>query len=237
MYKRILLKLSGEALQSKNGSGYNNVVVKNLCNQIKEIHNLGVEVTIVVGGGNIIRGKFASDLGIERAQADYMGMLATVINGLAIQGALEQIGVTTRVQTAVGMDKVAEPYIYRRALRHLEKKRVVVFVGGTGNPYFSTDTAAALRASELDVDIILMAKNGTDGVYSADPNSDNNAVKYDKISYMDVIAKDLQVLDHTAASMCHENNIDLLVFDINESDSIVKAVNQEKIGTLVTKEV
>ncbi|MFV0255214.1 MAG: UMP kinase [Erysipelotrichaceae bacterium] len=236
MYKRILLKLSGEALQSKDGKGYDQEVMSNLCRQIKEVHQAGVEVTIVVGGGNIIRGKMASQFGIDRTQADYMGMLATVINALAIQGALEQIGVQTRVQSAIQMDKVAEPYIHRRAIRHLEKGRVVVFAGGTGSPYFSTDTTAALRASELTADIILMAKNGTDGVYSADPNLDKNAVKYDKISYIDVISKNLQVLDHTAASMCQENNIDLLVFDINGKNTIIKAVNKENIGTLITKE-
>lgn len=237
MYKRILLKLSGEALQAKDGGGYDQKILENLAKEIQEVYNKGVEIAIVVGGGNIIRGKFADQLGVERTQADYMGMLATVINGLAIQSALEKHNIPTRVQSAISMDKVCEPYIYRRAIRHLEKNRVVIFAGGTGNPYFSTDTAAALRAKEIDADIILMAKNGVDGVYSADPNLDKTAVKYDKISYMDIISNDLKVLDATAASMCNENAIDLIIFDINTYGNIIKVVAEEEIGTLVTKEV
>ncbi len=236
MYKRVLLKLSGEALQSKDSSGgFDQKVLEGLATQIKEVFEKGVQVAIVVGGGNFIRGKFAEQLGIERTQADYMGMLATVINALAIQSTLEKFGVPTRVQSAIPMEKIAEPYIYRRAIRHLEKGRVVIFAAGTGSPYFSTDTTAALRASEINADIILMAKNGVDGVYTSDPKKDKNASKYDTITYRELINKSLQVIDATAASMCDENNIDLLIFDINGDDTIVKAVNQENIGTLVSR--
>ena len=215
MYKRVLLKLSGEAL-SGNGNNFDPEVLKHLALELKEVHKLGIEVAIVVGGGNFIRGKTAASIGIERVQADYMGMLATIINALAIQSSLEQVEVPTRVQTAIDMPKVAEPFIVRRAIRHLEKGRIVIFGGGTGSPYFSTDTTAALRASEIKADVILMAKNGVDGVYSADPKIDKTAVKYDKLTYMDVIKQGLMVMDTTATSMCMDNNIDLLVFNMNE---------------------
>ena len=236
MYKRVLLKLSGEAL-SGNGNNFDPEVLKHLALELKEVHKLGIEVAIVVGGGNFIRGKTAASIGIERVQADYMGMLATIINALAIQSSLEQFEVTTRVQTAIDMPKVAEPFIVRRAIRHLEKGRIVIFGGGTGSPYFSTDTTAALRASEIKADVILMAKNGVDGVYSADPRIDKTAVKYDKLTYMDVIKQGLMVMDTTATSMCMDNNIDLLVFNMNETGNILKACKGEQIGTIVKKEI
>lgn len=236
MYKRVLLKLSGEAL-SGNGNNFDPEVLKHLALELKEVHKLGIEVAIVVGGGNFIRGKTAASIGIERVQADYMGMLATIINALAIQSSLEQVEVPTRVQTAIDMPKVAEPFIVRRAIRHLEKGRIVIFGGGTGSPYFSTDTTAALRASEIKADVILMAKNGVDGVYSADPKIDKTAVKYDKLTYMDVIKQGLMVMDTTATSMCMDNNIDLLVFNMNETGNILKVCKGEQIGTIVKKEI
>ncbi len=235
MYKRVLLKLSGEAL-SANGNSFDPEILKNLATQIKEIHLMGVEVAIVVGGGNFIRGKMASDLGIDRVQADYMGMLGTMINALAIQGALENCDVPTRVQSAIEMSKIAEPFIVRRALRHIEKGRVVIFGAGTGSPYFSTDTTAALRASEIKADVILMAKNGVDGVYTADPKLDPNAIKYSFLTYMECLQKGLQVMDTTATSMCMDNDIDLVVFNMNENGNIKKAVMEESIGTIVKKE-
>ncbi|MEG0076724.1 UMP kinase [Anaerorhabdus sp.] len=236
MYRRVLLKLSGEAL-SANGNNFDPEILKNLADEIKEIHEQGVDLAIVVGGGNFIRGKTAESIGIDRVQGDYMGMLATVINALAVQGALEQAGVPTRVQTAIEMNKIAEPFIVRRALRHLEKGRVVIFGGGTGNPYFSTDTTAALRASEIKADVILMAKNGVDGVYSADPKKDKTAVKFEQLTYMDLIQQELQVMDTTATSMCMDNKVDLVVFNMNERGNIKKAVMQEKIGTVIKKEI
>ena len=232
MYKRILLKLSGEAL-SGQGTNFDPEILKSLASQIKEIQDLGVVIAIVVGGGNFIRGKMAEKMGIERVQADYMGMLATVINALAIQSSLEQIEVPTRVQTAIEMNKVAEPFIARRAIRHLAKGRVVIFGAGTGSPFFSTDTTAALRASEIKADVILMAKNGVDGVYSADPKLDPNAVKYDRLTYMDLIQKGLAVMDTTATSMCMDNHIDLIVFNMNQEGNIKRAVMGESIGTIV----
>ena len=234
MYKRVLLKLSGEAL-SANGNSFDPTVLANLARELKEVHELGVDLAIVVGGGNFIRGKIAEQMGIERVQADYMGMLATVINALAVQRALEKEGVDTRVQTAVEMQKVAEPFIVRRALRHLEKGRIVIFGAGTGNPYFSTDTTAALRASEIKADVILMAKNGVDGVYNADPKIHPDAVKYDALSYMDLIQEGLQVMDTTATSMCMDNEIDLVVFNMNEPGNIVKAVRENVSGTTISK--
>lgn len=234
MYKRVLLKLSGEAL-SANGNSFDPTVLANLARELKEVHELGVDLAIVVGGGNFIRGKIAEQMGIERVQADYMGMLATVINALAVQSALEKEGVDTRVQTAVEMQKVAEPFIVRRALRHLEKGRIVIFGAGTGNPYFSTDTTAALRASEIKADVILMAKNGVDGVYNADPKTHPDAVKYDALSYMDLIQEGLQVMDTTATSMCMDNEIDLVVFNMNEPGNIVKAVRENVSGTTISK--
>ena len=224
MYKRVLLKLSGEALSSPEAA-FDPEILKRLAKELKEVQKLGVELAIVVGGGNFIRGKMM----------DYMGMLGTVINALAVQNALEQEGVQTRVQTAVEMQKVAEPFILRRALRHLEKGRIVIFGAGTGSPYFSTDTTAALRASEINADVILMAKNGVDGVYDSDPKKNPNAKKYDTLNYMDVLNEGLQVMDSTAISMCMDNDIDLVVFNMNEPGNIVKAVRREVNGTTITK--
>lgn len=235
MYQRILLKLSGEALAGAN-NGFDPVVLASIAEEVKSMRNLGVEVAIVVGGGNFIRGKFAEQMGIDRVQADYMGMLGTVINAIAIQGVFEKHGLETRIQSAIEMSKIAEPFIVRKAIRHLEKGRVVIFAAGTGSPYFSTDTTAALRASEISANVILMAKNGVDGVYSADPKKDSTAVKYDRLSYMEILQKQLQVMDTTAISMCMDNNIDLVVFNMNQAGNILKAVSGEKIGTLVTKE-
>lgn len=234
MYKRVLLKLSGEALSSPTAA-FDPEILKRLAKELKEVQKLGVELAIVVGGGNFIRGKMMAEMGMNRAQADYMGMLGTVINALAVQNALEQEGVQTRVQTAVEMQKVAEPFILRRALRHLEKGRIVIFGAGTGSPYFSTDTTAALRASEIDADVILMAKNGVDGVYDSDPKKNPDAKKYDTLNYMDVLNKGLQVMDSTAISMCMDNDIDLVVFNMNEPGNIVKAVRREVNGTTITK--
>ena len=213
-YKRVLLKISGEALAGDQGFGINPIVVKDIAQQIKDAKDLGVEIAIVCGGGNIWRGKTGADMGMERASADYMGMLATVMNGLALQNALESIGLETRVMTAIDMKEVAEPYIRRRAVRHLEKGRIVIFSAGTGSPYFTTDTTAALRAAEIHADVILMAKNGVDGVYSADPKLDPNAVKFDKLTYLDVLNKDLKIMDQTAITLCKDNNIDLSVFNM-----------------------
>lgn len=235
MYKRVLLKLSGEALSGKE-KNFDPEVLKSLATEIKEAQQLGVEIAIVVGGGNFIRGKTVADIGIDRVQGDYMGMLATIINALAIQSALEGVGVDTRVQTSIEMEKVAEPFIQRRAIRHLEKGRVVIFGGGTGSPYFSTDTTAALRASEIKADVILMAKNGVDGVYSADPKKDPSATKFEHLTYMDLLSKGLAVMDSTATSMCMDNNMELMVFNMNETGNIVKAMKGEKIGTIINKE-
>ena len=235
MYKRVLLKLSGEALSGKE-KNFDPEVLKSLATEIKEAQQLGVEIAIVVGGGNFIRGKTVADIGIDRVQGDYMGMLATIINALAIQSALEGVGVDTRVQTSIEMEKVAEPFIQRRAIRHLEKGRVVIFGGGTGSPYFSTDTTAALRASEIKADVILMAKNGVDGVYSADPKKDPSATKFEHLTYMDLLNTGLAVMDSTATSMCMDNNMELMVFNMNERGNIVKAMKGEKIGTIINKE-
>ena len=234
MYKRVLLKLSGEALSSKEHA-FDPTILHKLALELKDVYELGVEMAIVVGGGNFIRGKFCQEMGMERTQADNMGMLATVINALAVQNALEQVGVPTRVQTAIDMKKVAEPYILRKCLRHLEKGRVVIFGAGTGNPYFSTDTTAALRASEIKADVILMAKNGVDGVYSADPKKDPTATKFDTLTYMDLINKGLQVMDITATSMCMDNDVDLVVFNMNQEGNILKAVKGEVDGTTISK--
>ena len=233
MYKRVLLKLSGEALSSEKDL-FDKAVLDDLARQIKEISEMGIEVAIVVGGGNFIRGKMAEEIGIDRAQVDSMGMLGTVINALAIQGALENLNVETRVQTAIEMTKIAEPFIPRRAIRHLEKGRVVIFGAGTGSAFFSTDTTAALRASEISADVILMAKNGVDGIYNADPKLVPTAVKYDSLTYMQVLQEQLQVMDATATSMCMDNKIELLVFNMNEKDNIIKAVKGDSKGTLVT---
>ncbi|UUX34643.1 UMP kinase [Fundicoccus culcitae] len=232
-YKRIVLKLSGEAMAGEDGFGINPKVIKEMVEEIKEIYQLGVEIAIVVGGGNIWRGSVGEEMGMERAQADYMGMLATVMNALALQDVLENNDVPTRVQTSVEMRQIAEPFIRRRAIRHLEKKRVVIFAGGTGNPYFTTDTTAALRAAEIEADVILMAKNNVDGVYNADPKIDANAVKYDNLSHMDVIAKGLKVMDSTASSLSMDNDIPLIVFNLNKPGNIKRVVLGESIGTIV----
>ena len=234
MYKRVLLKLSGEALSSTEGI-FDPVVLDDLSSQIKTIVDNGVEVAIVVGGGNFVRGRMAEDLGIDRIQVDYMGMLGTVINALAIQGSLEGNGVATRVQTAIDMTKVAEPFIPRRAVRHLEKGRVVVFGAGNGSAFFSTDTTAALRASEIKADVILMAKNGVDCVYNEYPNVNPDAVRYDSLSYMDVLQQELTIMDSTATSMCMDNDIDLVVFNMNEKNNIIKAVKGEAVATHISK--
>ena len=207
--------------------------ISSIAKQVKEVAELGVEVAVVVGGGNIWRGKTGSELGMDRATADYMGMLATVMNSLALQDALEQQGIGTRVQTSIEMRQVAEPYIRRRAIRHLEKSRVVIFAAGTGNPYFSTDTTAALRAAEIEADVILMGKNNVDGVYSADPVKDSSAVKFDQLSYLDLIKDGLAVMDSTASSLCMDNDIPLIVFSIMEEGNIKRAVLGESIGTVV----
>ncbi len=232
-YKRVVLKLSGEALAGDKGFGINPDVIKSIAIQIKELAELDVEVAVVVGGGNIWRGKTGEEMGMDRATADYMGMLATVMNSLALQDSLEQLGIETRVQTSIEMRQVAEPYIRRRAIRHLEKGRVVIFAAGTGNPYFSTDTTAALRAAEIEADVILMAKNNVDGIYSADPNIDRNAKKYDELSYLDLLKQGLAVMDSTASSLCMDNNIPLIVFSISEEGNIKRAVLGEAIGTIV----
>lgn len=235
MYRRVLLKLSGEAL-SGSGKNFDSDVLHRLAMQIKEAQELGVEIAIVVGGGNFIRGKHVADIGIDRVQGDYMGMLATIINAMAIQSSLEAVGIDTRVQTAIDIPKIAEPYIQRRAIRHLEKGRVVIFGGGTGSPFFSTDTTAALRASEIKADVILMAKNGVDGVYSDDPKKNPSATKYEHLTYMELLNKGLQVMDSTATSMCMENDTELMVFNMNVDGNIVRAMKGEKIGTIINKE-
>lgn len=232
-YKRVVMKLSGEALAGDAGQGINPPEIRKVAEEIKEVHDLGVQIAIVVGGGNMWRGESGAQIGMERAQADYIGMLGTVMNALALQDNLESIGVPTRVQTAIEMRQVAEPYIRRKAMRHLEKGRIVIFAAGTGSPYFSTDTTSALRASEINADVILMAKNGVDGIYSADPRKDANAVKYDKLTHMEIINKGLQVMDTTASSLSMDNNIPLVVFNMNERGNIKKVVQGETIGTTV----
>ncbi|MGI6513424.1 MAG: UMP kinase [Syntrophomonadaceae bacterium] len=231
-YKRIVLKLSGEALAGEGGYGINHQVLVSIARQIKEVVALKVQVAIVVGGGNIWRGVAGSARGMDRATADYMGMLATVINALALQDALEDVGVPTRVQSAIEMRQVAEPYIRRRAIRHLEKGRVIILAAGTGNPYFSTDTTAALRAAEIEAQVILMAKK-VDGVYDSDPRQNPNARKYETLDYIDVINKGLGVMDSTAASLCMDNEIPIVVFSIVENGNILKAVVDGNIGTYV----
>jgi uridylate kinase len=232
-YKRVVLKLSGEALAGTQGFGIDPVTIQSIAQQIKDVCDLGLETALVVGGGNIWRGAAGSAKGMDRATADYMGMLATVMNALALQDALENIGVVTRVQTSVEMRQFAEPYIRRRAIRHLEKGRVVIFAAGTGNPYFSTDTTAALRAAEMEADAILMAKKGVDGVYDSDPKLNPNAKKYDELDFLEVLNKGLQVMDSTAASLCMDNGIPLIVFNLDTPGNILRAVKGEKIGTVV----
>ncbi len=232
-YKRILLKLSGEALMGERQYGIDAAVLDLIARQITDVLNLGVQAAVVVGGGNIFRGTEASQQGMERATADYAGMLGTIINALALQNALEKAGVTVRTQSAINVQAVAEPYIRRRAIRHLEKGRVVLFAAGTGNPYMTTDTAAALRAIEIGADVVLMAKNKVDGVYEADPRQVPGARRFQTLGYIEAINRRLEVMDSTALSLCMENALPIIVFDLSAPDSIVRAVRGEKIGTLV----
>jgi uridylate kinase len=232
-YRRILLKLSGEALGGAEGIGICPEGVHDMARQVQEVRDLGVEVVIVIGGGNIFRGRPGSERGIERATGDYMGMLATVINSLALQDALEKLGVATRVQSAITMHQVAEPFIRRRAVRHLEKGRVVIFGGGTGNPFFSTDTAAALRANEIGAEVILKATK-VDGIYDSDPKKNPKAKRYEQISYQEALLKQLKVMDSTAFSLCQDNGMPIIVFDLFKPHNLRKVVLGEKVGTLVT---
>ncbi len=232
-YHRVILKLSGEALAGEQGFGISLDVVNMIAAEIREVVNRGVEVAVVVGGGNIWRGEAGSAKGMDRTTADYMGMLATTINALALQDSLEKLGVETRVQSAIEMRQIAEPYIRRRAMRHLEKGRVVIFASGTGNPYFSTDTTAALRAAEIEAEVILMAKRGVDGVYDSDPHLNPQAKKYTHLDYIDVLNKGLGVMDSTATSLCMDNRIPIVVFNFDMPNNIVRAVMGEEIGTIV----
>ena len=232
-YKRIVLKLSGEVLRGgKSGDPIDGGILERVCRQVKEIHDLGVQTSLVIGGGNIFRGLAGEKRGVDRTTGDYMGMLATVINALALMDCLEKMGVTTRVQSAIPMNQIAEPFILRRAMRHLEKGRVVIFAAGTGNPYFSTDTTAALRASELHADIIMKATK-VDGIYDKDPKKFPDAVKYEHLTFIDALKGRLNVMDSTAFSLCLDNNVPILVFDLNDEHAIHKAVMGEKVGTLV----
>lgn len=232
-YKRVLIKLSGEGLAGEDGSGINPGVIGGVAEQLREVHDLGAEISVVIGGGNIIRGMTAASQGMDRANADYMGMLASVINAMALQDALEHVGLQTRVLSALDIKQVAEPYIRRRAVRHLEKGRVVIFGGGTGNPYFTTDTAAALRAAEIHADVILKATQ-VDGVYDADPNKDANATRYTRLSYDEAMRKNLQFMDQAAIALARENALPIVVFDMSVADNIRKVVLGETIGTTVT---
>ena len=232
-YKRILLKLSGEALMGENSFGLDPDVISHYANDIKTIVELGVQVAVVIGGGNIYRGMNEAETGIERAHGDYMGMLATVINGMALQAGLEKIGVFTRLQSAIKMEQIAEPYIRRRAIRHLEKGRVVIFGAGTGNPYFTTDTAGSLRAIEIKADVILKGTR-VDGIYSADPEKDPMATKFQTITFQECLTNNLRVMDMTAFTLCMENNLPIVVFDMNKKDNLRRVVSGEKVGTLVT---
>jgi uridylate kinase len=235
VYKRILLKVSGEALAGQQGYGIDPDVIIGIAGEIREVIDLGVQVALVIGGGNIFRGLAASSAGMDRASADYMGMLATVMNSVAMQDALEKQGVVTRVQSAIEMQEIAEPYIRRRAVRHLEKGRVVIFGAGTGNPFFTTDTAASLRAAEIGAEVILKATK-VDGIYTADPNKYPDAVRYETLTYLDVLKLGLQVMDSTATSLCMENNLPIIVFDLTRRGNIRKVVCGEPIGTLVKGE-
>ncbi|MBP9624679.1 MAG: UMP kinase [Veillonella sp.] len=233
-FKRIVLKLSGEALAGDQGFGINPVVVEGIAKEIADLaKSTDLQIAIVVGGGNIWRGLAGSAKGMDRASADYMGMIATVMNALALQDALENAGAATRVQTAIAMQEVAEPYIRRRAIRHLEKGRIVIFAAGTGNPYFSTDTTAALRAAEIEADAILMAKKFADGVYDSDPRTNPNAKKFDELTYMDVISRELKVMDSTSTTLCKDNNIPIVVFSMDIPGNITRAAKGEIIGTIV----
>lgn len=235
-YKRVVIKLSGESLSGMdiNGTVFNNQILQKIARSIKLLYEADIDVAIVVGAGNIFRGKMAIDMNIDRSSADYMGMLGTIINALALQGVIESLGIPTRVQTALQINQVAEPYIRRRAIRHLEKKRVVIFGGGTGNPYFTTDTSAALRAKEIDAELLIMVKNGVDGVYSADPKKDATAYKIDSLSYMDVLNKSLAVMDNTAISLCMDNNLKIIVTNLDDEENLLKIVKGEEIGTIIS---
>lgn len=236
-YRRILIKLSGEALAGEKGVGINLPTVQAIAKEIAEVHSSGVQIALVIGGGNLWRGEPAAAAGMDRVQADYTGMLGTVMNALVMADSLQQYGVDTRVQTAIPMQNVAEPYIRGRALRHLEKNRIVVFGAGIGSPYFSTDTTAALRAAEIEADAILMAKNGVDGVYNADPKKDANAVKFDELTHVEVIKRGLKIMDATASTLSMDNDIDLVVFNMNEPGNIKRVVFGEQIGTTVSNKV
>lgn len=231
-FKRIVLKLSGEVLRGRGTEPIDAATLEKMCSQVKEIHDLGVQVCVVIGGGNIYRGLQGAKRGVDRTTGDYMGMLATVINGLALMDCLEKMGVQTRVQSAIPMNQIAEPFILRRAIRHIEKGRVVIFVAGTGNPYFSTDTTAALRASELHADIIMKATK-VDGIYDKDPKKHADAVRFEELTFIDALKQRLNVMDSTAFSLCMDNNVPILVFDLNDEHAIRKAVLGEKVGTLV----
>jgi len=232
-YRRLVIKVSGGQLAGDLGFGIDPTVIAGIAEELREVHELGTQLAVVIGGGNVIRGITAAAQGLDRASADYMGMLAAVINALALQDALEKAGLSTRVLSALEISSVAEPYIRRRAVRHLEKGRVVVFAGGTGNPFFSTDTAAALRAAEIDAEIILMAKQGVDGVYSADPKTDADAMRYERLSFDEAIQKNLRVMDQTALSLCRENHLPLIVFDMGVRGNIRKVAAGEAVGTRV----
>lgn len=233
-YKRVLMKLSGEALAGEKGQGINLDTVSEIAQDLKEVHDLGTQIAIVVGGGNLWRGEPAAQVGMERSRADYTGMLGTTMNALVLQDALERAGVDTRVQTAITMQQIAEPYIRGRAIRHLEKGRIVIFAAGTGSPYFSTDTTAALRANEINADAILMGKNGVDGIYDSDPNKNANAVKFSELTHLDILKRGLKVMDSTASSLSMDNNMPLVVFNLNTPGNLKRVVLGENIGTTVT---
>ena len=232
-FHRVILKVSGEALMGDKGYGIDPVVIDSVAGEIKEVHEMGVEIAVVIGGGNIFRGLAATAIGMERASADYMGMLATVLNALALQDALDKKGIVTRVQSAIEMRALAEPYIRRRAIRHLEKKRFAMFAAGTGNPYFSTDTAAALRAIEIGAEVILKGTK-VDGVYDADPMTHKSAVKFESLSYLEVLQRGLKVMDATAISLCKDNNLPIIVFNLREKGNVKRVVMGEEIGTLIS---
>ncbi|KDA48383.1 Uridylate kinase [Leuconostoc pseudomesenteroides 1159] len=235
-YKRVLIKLSGEALAGEKGQGIDLAVVSAIAEELKEVHDLGTQIAIVVGGGNLWRGEPASKVGMERSRADYTGMLGTTMNALVLQDALERSGVQTRVQTAITMQQIAEPYIRGRAIRHLEKGRIVIFAAGTGSPYFSTDTTAALRANEINADAIFMGKNGVDGIYDSDPNKNADAVKFTELTHLEILQKGLKVMDSTASSLSMDNNMPLVVFNLNTPGNLKRVVLGEPIGTTVTGE-
>ncbi|WP_273713669.1 UMP kinase [Leuconostoc mesenteroides] len=235
-YKRVLMKLSGEALAGDKGQGIDLETVSAIAEELKDVHDLGTQIAIVVGGGNLWRGEPASKIGMERSRADYTGMLGTTMNALVLQDSLERAGVQTRVQTAITMQQIAEPYIRGRAIRHLEKGRIVIFAAGTGSPYFSTDTTAALRANEINADAILMGKNGVDGIYDSDPNKNADAVKFTELTHLDILQKGLKVMDSTASSLSMDNNMPLVVFNLNTPGNLKRVVLGETIGTTVTGE-